>query len=161
MKLIFRPITAFDEGYLELLLYETLFVPKGGTMPDRRILQRPEYQHYISPWQDTDIGYIAVDSISGEAVGAVWLRFFTADKPGRAYINDSMPELIVVVDGFYRGEGAGTDLVHYLLAQLERHIKGISVGIDARNPALEFFEQLGFMPFKIDKTMAILRYDRH
>jgi GNAT superfamily N-acetyltransferase len=161
MNLTFRPISAFDEGYLELLLYETIFVLNDEAMPDRHILKRPEYQQYIRPWKDTDVGYIAIDPISGEAIGAVWLRFFTADKPGNAYINDSMPELVVVVDGLYRGDGVGTDLVHYLLAQLPTTVKGITLGVDIRNPALEFFERLGFAPFRIDKTIAILRYDRH
>lgn len=161
MKLTFRPITSFDEGYLELLLYETIFVLNDQHMPDRSILEKPEYQRCIRPWKENDIGYIAIDPITSEAVGAVWLRFFTAENPGNAYINDFMPELLVVVDGSYRGDGVGTDLVHYLLAQLPSSVKGITLGVDIRNPVLGFFERLGFTPFRIDKTVAVLRYDRH
>ncbi len=161
MKLNYRRITAFDQGYLELLLYETIFVLNDQPMPDRSILKQPEYQRYIAPWSDDDIGYIATDPFTEEAIGAVWLRFFTEDNPGNAYINDKLPELVVVVDGMFRNDGIGMDLVHYLMAQLPAHINGICLAVDVRNPALEFFERLGFLPFRIDQTIAVMRYDRH
>lgn len=161
MRLNYRKITAYDKGYLELLLYETIFVLNDQPMPDRSVLKEDEYQKYITPWTDDDIGYIATDPITEEAVGAVWLRFFNDKNPGNAYINPKLPELVVVVDGLFRNDGVGTDLVHYLMAQLPLSINGISLGVDVRNPALEFFERLGFTPFRIDKTITVMRYDRH
>ncbi len=161
MRLNYRKITKYDKEYLELLYYETIFVLNDQPLPERSIINDQIHQKYITPWTDNDIGYIAMDPITEEAVGAVWLRFFNDDNPGNAYISPKLPELIVVVDDFFRDDGIGTDLVHYLMAQLPSSINGISLGIDIRNPALEFFERLGFTPFRIDKTIAIMRYDRH
>ncbi|MBN2899320.1 MAG: GNAT family N-acetyltransferase [Clostridia bacterium] len=161
MKAEFRKINAFDVPYLELLLYETVFVLDDEPMPDRSVLETERYKKYIHPWHDEDIGYIAIDSMTSEAIGAVWLKFFTKDAPGEAYINDKLPELTIVIDGAYRNKGIGTDLVHYLMAQLPASVHGICLSVDVRDPALDFFERLGFVAFKVEKTNVILRYDRH
>jgi GNAT superfamily N-acetyltransferase len=161
MKLKFRKISSYDVDYLELLYYETIFTLDDEAMPDRSILSQAKHQKYLRPWHKDDIGYIAIDSYTEEAVGAVWIRFFNQISPGDAYINDDLPELVVVVDGQFRGEGVGTDLVHYLMAHLPARVKGICLAVDVRNPALHFFEQLGFLAFRTDKTIAVLRYDRH
>lgn len=161
IKLNYRRINEFDKEYLEFMLYETIFTLSEEQLPSPDIIDTPAYQKYISPWTSEDIGYIATDPVTQETVGAVWLRFFTEENPGIAYINDKLPELTVVVDSTYRNNGVGTDLVHYLMAQLPTTVQGICLGVDIRNPILKFFERLGFTPFKINKTIVVMRYDRH
>lgn len=161
MKLTYKKISAYDYGYLELLMYETIFTLNDEEIPDPSVIKERPYQQYITPWHKEDIGYIAIDFMTKEAVGAAWLKWFTPNRPGPAYINDDMPELMIIVDSKYRNQGVGTDLVHYLMAQLPTTVKGISLGVDIRNPIMEFFERLGFTSFKINKTTAIMRYDRH
>ena len=161
MKALYRKITPYDVDYLEMLYYETIFTLNDEIMPDRSILEEEAYQKYIKPWSHDDIGYIALDPFTSEAIGAVWLRFFKERRPGNAFINEKLPELVIVVDGQFRGQGVGTDLLHYLIAHLPTSISGICLAVDVRNPALHFFEQLGFSAYRIDKTVAVLRYDRH
>ena len=71
-NLIIREASASDEPFLREMLYHSLYVPEGCAPFDRDIVTRPEIAKYVEGWgRSGDLGLIAVDSSSGEAIGLV------------------------------------------------------------------------------------------
>ena len=72
-----RELRADDRDLLlEATLCNVNWVEERFTRDD--VLTNPYFRHYHDPWQESDFGYVAENS-NGEAIGVVWLRFFTAD----------------------------------------------------------------------------------
>ena len=79
--LIIREASASDEPFLREMLYHSLYVPDGCLPFDRAVVGRPEIAKYVDGWgRPGDLGLIAVDSSTDEAVGAVCMRIFTASE---------------------------------------------------------------------------------
>ena len=140
-----RPVTPEDEPFLWETLYHAIFVPPGTLPPPRQILGHPDVARYLQGWgRGGDLGVIALDTKIGEPIGATWLRLWTNDNHGYAWVDAETPELIVAVDPKHRGQGVGTRLLERLLAEAGSRFHAVSLSVSPQNRALRLYERLGF-----------------
>ena len=145
MDCLIRPITPDDTGFLWEMLYEAIYVAEGVTRPPRDVLLHPEIRRYLQDWgQPGDSGFVAVDPLSAEPIGAVWLRLLIGDHKGYGYVDDETPELTVAVVPQCRGKGIGTRLLSHLLATSETQYSSLSLSVSPDNPALRLYKRMGF-----------------
>lgn len=109
-------------------------------------LQRQEFRHYFECWPTgQDFGFVA-ESVEGCPVGVVWLRFFTETDPGYGFVQESIPELSIWVDAPHRGQGVGLALMQEAIREAHvRELDGISLSVEASNPARKLYERVGFL----------------
>jgi len=106
---------------------------------------RPEIAKYVDGWgRSGDLGLIALHKGSDEAVGAAWMRVFTADDKGYGYVSDNIPELGIAVLPAHRGCGVGSALIQRLLGMARGVYDAVSLSVSNDNPALRLYERLGF-----------------
>ena len=119
-----------------------LFVPPGAEPFPAEVVDTPELSRLVDGFGSVpgDAGWIA-EGRSGDLLGAAWVRRFTGDAPGFAYIDDVTPELGLAVRAVHRDRGVGTALLSRLLDDVRR----VCLSVDARNPALRLYERLGFV----------------
>jgi ribosomal protein S18 acetylase RimI-like enzyme len=142
---LIRPITPGDTRFLWEMLYEAIYVPEGVKPPSRDVLLQPEIRRYLQDWgQPHDLGFVAVDSVSSNLIGAVWLRLLIGDQKGYGYVDDATPELTVAVVPECRGKGVGTRLLSHLLRTAESRYPSLSLSVSPDNPALRLYNRLGF-----------------
>src|SRR5262245_52577210 len=140
-----REASTADEPFLWEMLYHSLYVPDGGAPFDREILTRPGIARYVEEWgRPGDVGLIAVDSTSGDAVGAAWLRLFPVLEKGYGYVGDNIPELAIAVLPEHRGHGIGTSLLARLLEIAGATYEAVSLSVSTENPAQRLYERIGF-----------------
>ena len=78
-----RQLDRRDEPFLWELLYHALHVPEGLSPFPKEIVREPEIAKYVDRWgKDGDRGYIAVEKLTLQSVGAAWIRLFTKDCKG-------------------------------------------------------------------------------
>ena len=144
-NLIIREASASDEPFLREMLYHSLYVPDGGASFDRDIVTRPEIAKYVQGWgRSGDLGLIALDSSTDEAVGAVWMRIFSASEKGYGYVGDNIPELGIAVLPEHRGCGVGSALLQALVEIASAAYDAISLSVSTDNPAQRLYLRAGF-----------------
>lgn len=148
-----------DEPFLWEMLYEAIYIPAGGAKPDRVILQEPSLAHYVAGWgqQPGDMALLALDSQSGQPVGAAWLRLFPATDPGWGFVDAETPEVSMALLPAYRGQGIGTALLTNLIAQARGRYAALSLSVDPQNPAMRLYERLGFVVVGASGTSLTMR----
>lgn len=140
-----RPLTSEDQPFLWEMLYQALYVPEGNEPFPRDIVHRPEISRYAEDWGNRDdTGFVAIDEISQQPTGAVWIRLLTGENKGYGYVDDATPELSIAVTPEYRGQGIGTKLLVHILQQTENRFRAISLSVSSDNPAVRLYERLGF-----------------
>ncbi len=90
------------------------------------------------------MGFVAVDSGSGEPIGAAWLRLLSGDEKGYGYVNDETPELGMAVLPEYRGRGVGSDLLRRLLKSAAGVYRSVCLSVSVDNPAVRLYGRAGF-----------------
>lgn len=121
------------------------------------IARDPELGHYVAGWPRAgDLGVVA--EVAGEPVGAAWWRYFDADRPGYGFIAVDIPELTIGVLPGWQGQGVGRRLLTELLQQAQaRAIRRISLSVEADNPALALYAELGFVEvFRVDDSPTMV-----
>src|SRR5689334_14418872 len=100
-----RPFQAEDQAFLDEMLYQAIFVPEGNELPPRDMIHLPELSKYVAEFgqQPDDLAYIAVDDMTQQPVGAVWLRLLTGEHKGYGYVDDQTPELSIAIAPGQRG----------------------------------------------------------
>ena len=122
------------------MVYEALFIAPGADPFPRTVLDDPQIAHYAKAFgRPGDQGLIAETS-AGSAIGAAWVRRFSATDPGYGYVDEDTPELSIAVVQPSRGTGVGTALLTQLFVDVPR----CSLSVDRRNPAVRLYERLGF-----------------
>ena len=145
-NLTIRSLTPADEQFLAEMVYQAIFVPEGGKPPARDILQQSEISKYFRDFgRPGESGYVAFEEHTRRPVGAAWLRLFKADDKGYGYVDEATPELTIAVLPAYRGRGAGTMLLEYLLSRAQRLYPAISLSVWPENPAYRLYQRLGFV----------------
>ena len=140
-----RPIAAADEPFLGEMLYLAIYIPEGTPPPSRGILQTPELARYVRDWgKPGDIGFMAIDEITQQPLGAVWLRLLKKENSGYGYIDDETPELSIAVLPEHRGLGVGTKLMNCMLVMARNRYDAISLSVSEENPAMRLYSRLGF-----------------
>lgn len=141
-----RLADASDLAALERLLLEAV-----NWSPDRSQLTLQELRdsdtlvRYVEEWpRDDDAGVIAEDD--GRVVGAAWFRRFPRHRAGFGFLDELTPEVSVAVAPGFRGRGVGSQLLVALIEiGRERDFEGLSLSVDARNPAVRLYRRLGFV----------------
>jgi ribosomal protein S18 acetylase RimI-like enzyme len=128
----------------------------GRDVPRERVLADPRNAHYVDGWpRNGDLGVVAVAAWAADRwepapVGAAWLRYFTEDDPGYAFVGEDVPELSIGVSATHRGRGIGTMLIRRLLRIAgEAGIELVSLSVEQDNPALRLYEREGFRAHRV------------
>ncbi len=110
----------------------------------RRVLSSPSTAHYIADWpQADDLGVVA--QVGNESVGAAWLRFFAASRPGYGFVAADTPELTIGVATRWRGRGLGRALLEAIeVRALQADIKKISLNVERKNFAQKLYLAQGY-----------------
>ena len=139
-----RPLVPADQPFLWEMLYQSLYVPTGGTPFDRSILDQPDIAKYVSDWGRTnDGGFVAVDQ-DDRPLGAIWLRLLIGAESGFGYVDERTPEMGMAVMPAFRGQGIGTRLLARLIAMATGVHEQISLSVAVENPAVRLYERFGF-----------------
>jgi GNAT superfamily N-acetyltransferase len=140
---IIRAITPIDEPFLWEMLYQAIYVPQGQPAPSRDIIQLPEIARYVENWgKPGDRGFLALNARTNQPIGAIWVRLFPIKAPGFGYVNDSSPELAMVVLPSDRGRGIGTQLLTTLIESQPE--ESLCLSVSEGNPVLRLYQRVGF-----------------
>lgn len=140
-----RPATVDDRDFLADMLVEAVnWSSEWKRKSRRRVLSSPSTAHYIAGWpQVGDLGVVA--QAEGEALGAAWLRFFAADRPGYGFIAADVPELTIAVAARWRGQSVGRALLEAIeVRALEAGIMKISLSVERKNFAQKLYLAQGY-----------------
>ena len=145
-----RPATPADEPFLREMLYQSLYVEEGAAPFPREVVRQPELSRYVEGWgRAGDLGFVAVEIVSGLPVGAVWSRLPEGVGKGFAYVDEETPELAVAVSPEHRGKGVGTALMKRLLREASNFFPAVSLSVSPENPARRLYERLGFETLEV------------
>jgi len=126
------------------MLYQALYVPEGQSAPPREVIHLPELSRYVEGWKRKgDCGFLAIDAVIGQPLGAVWVRLLMGENKGYGYVDDRTPELGIAVFPEYRGQGIGTKLLTHLFTSVCGQ-SSISLSVSADNPAVKLYDRFGF-----------------
>jgi ribosomal protein S18 acetylase RimI-like enzyme len=140
-----RRLTVDDEPFLWEMLYHALYVPAGQEPFPKEIVREPELARYVLGWgKKDDRGFAAVDEVSLQPIGAVWMRLFSAEYKGYGYVGDDIPELSMALHPAYRDQGIGTDLLRHLIEDARQKYPALSLSVSSDNPAVRLYQRLGF-----------------
>ena len=147
-----------EEALIREIVYQAIFVADGETAPTREILERPALQKYHTHWgRPGDIGLMAVEKRTERAIGGAFVRLYPAENAGYGFVAEDYPELNISVWPGYRGHGIGTQLLEKLIVELKkRGFPGLSLSVDARNPALTLYLRQGFKVVKEEGNPSML-----
>ena len=135
-----RELNKVDYPFLEDFLYHAIFLPKGAALLPREIVFQSEIYIYIKDFGGKDDCGVVVES-DGKIVAMAWTRIIA----GYGHIDNNTPELAISVLPDYRGNGIGTKLMEYLCELLhKRGYKQTSLSVQKANPAVRFYERLGY-----------------
>lgn len=153
------PATATDLPVLRAMLIEAAWWRDRSAAPPPEVaLADPGLAVYLDAWpRPGDVGILA--RVDGTAVGAAWVRRFSAERPGYGYLDDHTPELSIAVAAALRGRGVGTALMAALLATLRlADVAQVSLSVEEENPARDWYERLGFVPLqRVEGAVTMVR----
>jgi ribosomal protein S18 acetylase RimI-like enzyme len=142
---LIRAITQEDTRFLWEMLYQAIHVPEGMAPPSRDVLLHPEIRRYLQDWgQPHDSGFVAVDPVASNPIGAAWLRLLVGGQRGYGYVDDATPEITIAVIPECRGKGVGTRLLFHLLSTSGARYPLLSLSVSPDNPALRLYSRMGF-----------------
>ena len=135
-----RQILKAEYPVLEDFLYHSIFLPSGAEPLPREIIFEPEIFVYIKDFEgEDDCGIVA--EYDGQIVGSAWTRIITA----YGHIDNKTPELAISVLPNWRGQGIGSKMMISLFELLrERGYQQTSLSVQKDNPAVRFYERLGY-----------------
>jgi GNAT superfamily N-acetyltransferase len=136
-----------DVRFLRAMLYEAAtWRPDVDHPPFDAVLGEPAIARYVDGWgRPGDDGVIA-ETGGATPVGAAWYRRFDPGEPGFGFVAAVVPELSVGVVPASRGQGIGRALLEALIDRArERGHPGLSLSVEAENPAGRLYERLGFV----------------
>lgn len=120
----------------ELLYYAARLDESAETLDGRPDLEQyhRNYGNY-----NGDVGVYAI--VDHKVAGGVWVRMLLN---GFGHVDNATPELMLAVLPEYRNQGLGTQLMEQLFTEAEKIYSQLSLSVQEGNPAVKFFEQLGF-----------------
>jgi ribosomal protein S18 acetylase RimI-like enzyme len=145
MKLpIIRPIEPKDYHLLPDFLYHAVYIPPGGKIPPYELIFKPQIFIYVKDFGNSDdCGVVA--ELDNKIIAMAWARII----PGYGNIDDKTPELAISVLPEYRGQNIGTILMEALFNELrKRGFNQTSLSVQKNNPAVRFYERLGYETIK-------------
>jgi len=135
-----REIQPAEYSFLEDFLYNAIYIPLGEELPAREIIFAPEIYIYIKDFGGKDdCGVVAEQD--GKIIGAAWTRII----PAYGHIDNETPELAISVLPEWRGKSVGNKMMERLFDLLrERGYGQTSLSVQKNNPAVRFYERLGY-----------------
>ena len=134
MDYYIRALTNGDETFLWQMLYEAAHLAEEGE-PLAAVRNYPNLAKYVKNWgREDDMGFVAMELNSNQAIGATWLRLLTGEEKGYGYVDDTTPELAIAVLPHYRNSGVGTQLLIHLLEAAKAYYPSVSLSVRATNP---------------------------
>ena len=169
-----------DRTYLLRLLYLTsVFGDETAELPQYHL---PDVERYVGDWSPlVDGGVIATSDFHVPAGGA-WLRYYTGDNKGAAYMGpqdpgadphdeslwatefdpETIPELCIAVERRYAGQGLGKILLDNVVdLARQQDAPAIALWVDSENPrARKLYESAGFSDISIPNAEpgAMIKY---
>jgi ribosomal protein S18 acetylase RimI-like enzyme len=138
-----RLLTPIDEPFLWEMLYQAIYIPAGQPLPSRDIIQEPELARYVQGWGKlSDRGFLALNAITNQPIGAIWVRLFSIEAPGYGYVDEHSPELAMAVLPGDRGQGIGTQLLTMLIDSYPN--ESFCLSVSKGNPVVRLYRQFGF-----------------
>jgi len=135
-----RQIQTAEYPVLENFLYNAIFVPPDAEPVPREIIYEPEIFIYVKDFGGKDDCAVVAEQ-DGQLIGAAWTRII----PAYGHIDNKTPELAISVLPNFRGKGIGSKIMHGLFDLLrERGYKQTSLSVQKDNPAVRFYERLGY-----------------
>lgn len=160
MTVTIRQITSDDIDTLWLMLFYAAHVDEedGKTVQDAR--NNLGLEKYVARWgRNGDLGFVALDEHSNQAVGAVWARLFVGDK-AYSVTDDDTPELAIAILPDYIGQGIGTQLMQIFLDAAKKQFPAVALNVRADNAALRLYKRLGFeVVTEMTNRVGTLSYD--
>lgn len=142
-----RVARARDEPFLREVLalaadWRTEHTARSGD----EVMSDPALAHYLAGWPTaSDFGVVATDD-DRTPIGAAWCRRFDQAPRGYGFVAADVPELTIGVVPTRRGEGIGRRLLAELVAEARRRaIARISLSVEADNPAITLYTDVGFV----------------
>ena len=140
-----RSLTPEDQPFLYEMMYQSIFIPEGETLPPRDVVQQPAIRKYVETFgRPGDLGFAAIDDETGGQIGAAWARLLAAEEHGYGFVDEATPELVIALLPAYRGQGIGTALMARLMAAAQGRYPAISLSVWPANPAYRLYLRLGF-----------------
>ncbi len=140
-----RPASLNDEAFLWQMLYEAIYIPQGSAPLPREIIKEPALSKYVAGWgQPDDLGFVALDTINQQPIGAAWARLLKGELKGYGWVDDQTPELSIAILPAWRGKGVGTKLLKQLIDAAQSHYTALSLSVSPDNPARLLYARLGF-----------------
>lgn len=142
-----RPADAADARFLaEVIGLAVAWRPEATPPTVDEVLADPLLAHYVAGWPGpADAGVVAQDA-EGRPLGAAWWTFMPAEDPGFGFVAADIPELSIGVVASRRGRGVGTALLRALLDRADDEgLEGVSLSVEADNPARRLYERSGFV----------------
>ena len=139
-----RELTAADAGILlEASLINLNWPGPRYTVDD--VVSTPAFAHYA--WLDPDRGdYGVVVERADGWLGVAWVLFLPAESPGYGFVAPHIGEVSIAVQAGFRGAGLGRELLGDLLdAARLRGLAGLSLSVEAGNPARHLYDSMGFV----------------
>ena len=135
-----RQIRNEEYSVFEDFLYHSIFLPLGVESLPREVIFEPEIFVYIENFGGKDdCGVVAEQD--GKIIGAAWTRII----PAYGHIDNKTPELAISVLPNFRGQGIGSKMMQSLFDLLcERGYRQTSLSVQKNNPAVRFYERLGY-----------------
>ena len=141
MKYALRELRKAEYPLLADFLYEAVFVPDGVEAPPKSIINNPDMQVYIAGFGSKKDDCCVAAEISGELIGAAWVRIMNDD----GHVDAQTPSLAISLYGQYRGLGIGTAMLRKLLTLLKtKGYKKTSLAVQKANYAVKMYEKLGY-----------------
>ena len=146
MTIALRPLTPADEGFLWEMLYYAAHMDAEADKTPADARHDPFLAKFVQGWGlDGDLGLAAVDTASGQPVGAAWVRLLTGPQRSYDAVDDSVPELAIAVRPEYVGQSIGTRLLAALLDAARLIYPAIVLSVRDDNPARRIYERHGFV----------------
>ncbi len=151
-ELVIREIKQNEISFLSEMLYEAIFTATGEQKLPKEIINEPTLNNYIKDFgRKDDVCLVCV--IEKNLVGAIWTRQFTESNKGYGFINSKTPELSMAIKENFRANGIGKILLERMLKLLfELNYKQVSLSVDKRNFAFNFYKNHNFVEVDFDKN---------
>lgn len=136
-----REMKPFEYRLLNDFIYEAIFQRDEKKLLPKSIIETPELSIYIDDFGSRKDDYCLCAEISGEIIGAVWVR----NIKGYGSIDENTVEFAISLYKDFRGQGIGTDMMKQMLEYLRnKGYSKTSLAVQKDNFASKMYLKLGF-----------------
>ena len=136
-----REMKTEEYPLLDDFLYEAIYIPEGGELPPRAVIEEPELQVYVEGFGSGEDDKAVAAEIDGKVVGAAWARIMN----DYGHVDDETPSLAISMYTEFRGQGIGTTLMQKLLEILKDcGYEKVSLSVQKENYAVKMYKKTGF-----------------